>query len=348
MLKLLFIGEQWFGSDSRSLCHALRRIGHIVESVDPCRYFPETSTILSKVISKLSYTVQCKAFNDVILEKDSLLEPDFIFVFKGRDVNPHTLLSLRQRGRQIAQFYPDVSLYTHGRFIPEAAVHYDIWFTTKSYGIQDVKLIAPHISCKLVHHAFDPDVHRPVHLKSHGLQKLEADVSFIGTWDTDKEETLAYVVNHLPQIKVKIWGSQWERATTPCLKEATQMQPVIGDMYSACITQSKINLAILSGRKRGASSGDMVTARTFQIPAASGFMLHQRTDEAIKLFQEDVHCGYFSDPAELVKKIKYYLQCSEQRDAIRLAGYTHALTHHSMDSRAREISLILESHLHNV
>ena len=59
--------------------------------------------------------------------------------------------------------------------------------------------------------------------------------------------------------------------------------------------------------RKGASSGDLITARTFHIPACGGFMLHERTAEVREFFDEGRECAMFEGAAEMVAKVGYYL-----------------------------------------
>ena len=109
---------------------------------------------------------------------------------------------------------------------------------------------------------------------------------------------------------------------------------VFGIEYAKAIRASRINLAILSEQREGASSGDQITARTFEIPAAGGFMLHERTEEAMGYFEDGKECVFYADPDDLVAKIRYYLAHEDERAAIAAAGRRRCLSSgYSVDDR---------------
>ncbi len=77
--------------------------------------------------------------------------------------------------------------------------------------------------------------------------------------------------------------------------------------------------------RKGASSGDLITARTFHIPACGGFMLHERTAEVRAFFKEGTDCGMFEGAEEMVEKVGYYLDHPGEREAIAEAGHLRCL-----------------------
>src|SRR5262249_23122090 len=143
-------------------------------------------------------------------------------------------------------------------------------------------------------HCFDPEVHAPVALDHDDQARYSCEASFIGTWSPKKEALLAHILDVLPHLELKIWWTQWERARAD-LGLCVQGWAPTGREYAKAISASSINIAILSEARGEASSGDLTTTRTFEIPAVGGFMLHERTAEAQSLFVEGAECAMFAD-----------------------------------------------------
>ena len=130
------------------------------------------------------------------------------------------------------------------------------------------------------------------------------------------------------------------KGLNPLTPEAPKFNGVdiTGAEYAKAIRLSSVNLGFLIERQAGASSGDLITSRTFHIPASGGFMLHERTDEARDYFVEDRECAMFGDSEEMVAKIAHYLAHPDERRTIAEAGYRRCQTSdYSIDHRARAI-----------
>ena len=136
---------------------------------------------------------------------------------------------------------------------------------------------------------------------------------------------------------MKIWGNHWERSKAN-LGPGLMRRSVLGVEYAKAIQTAAITLAPLVERMSDAVRGDLVTARTFEIPAAGGFMLHERNDEVAQYFEEGRECAMFGDEDELADKVRFYLYHRGERDRIAAAGQARCLSSsYSVDDRAAAV-----------
>ncbi len=337
-MKILCAGPLWRGSNAGGLFRALSREGCMIEVVDEFYFVSlQSRTKKLKIAERLIRPWQETEYNNAIKRQVVTFKPDVLLVYKGVFVQPQTLLFARKNNCKIALFYPDVSMTAHGKNIPQSIPLYDLIFTTKTFGIKDMVDKYGVKNMFFIPHGFDPDIHRPLNLSAKDKAMYANEVSFIGTWSPKKEKWLAHVKEALPHVDLKIWGGQWDRSSTASLGPAIQKVYLIGDLYAAAIQCSLINLAILSEQVSGASSGDLITSRTFHIPGANGFMLHERNEESVLYYKEDEQAGFFDGPEELVEKIKIFLDDPARREKIRAAGFAHTWATHSLDARAKSI-----------
>ena len=337
-LRILMVSDLWQGSDSYALARAFRRAGHSVTIVSDSTYYGrEWSSRVLRAARKLLRPFIVRDFNAALTKAANGLQPHLLFVCKGQLVEPYAIEAAKKAGALAALWWPDVSFFAHGPSIPRAVPHYDWVFTTKTFGLADLKAKFGMTSASFLPHAFHPEVHRKFRCDESDIARYGCDASFIGTWSPKKQALMEALVAARPGIKLKIWGMQWEKAGAK-LAPWIESREVLGAEYAKAIRLSKVNLGILSEMRKGASSGDLITARTFHIPACGGFMLHERTTEAAEFFVEGRECAMFEGAEEMAAKVGYYLDHPQEREEIAEAGHVRCLhSGNSVDDRVRAI-----------
>jgi hypothetical protein len=337
-LRILMVCDLWQGSDSYALARAFRRAGHSVTIVSDSTYYGrEWRSPVLRATRRLMRPFIVRDFNEALIKNAEGLQPHLLFVCKGQLVEPYAIQAAKKAGALAALWWPDVSFFAHGPSIPRSVPHYDWVFTTKTFGLADLKAKFGMSRASFLPHAFHPEVHRKFRCDASDHDRYGCDVSFIGTWSPKKQALLEALVAARPDVKLKIWGMQWEKAGNK-LSRWVESREVLGAEYAKAIRLSKVNLGILSEVRKGASSGDLITARTFHIPACGGFMLHERTDEVREFFCEGRECGMFSGAEEMVGKVGYYLEHPQEREQVADAGHLRCLqSGNSVDDRVRAI-----------
>lgn len=338
-LRILCIGETWWGSDARSAFAALRRMGHSIDIVDEAHFVPtEWESFAGRALRKAFRSTMVKELTHRCGKLVHLLKPDALFVFKGNYVTAELINNARSAGALAVNYYPDVSFFTHGPQLPKALVEYDHVFNAKTFGLADMRLHGVR-SVSFLPPGFDPEVHRPLELSEAERERFACDVSFIGTWSPKKESILSTLAEALPHVRLRIWGNQWEKRQSRSLDDAVMGVGITGDDYTRAICASKISLGLLSEARTGASSGDLITARTFQIPACGSFMLHERTSEVVQYFEEGHDAEFFEDGTELANKVEKYLADASQRDATAWNGRNRSIgSDYSIDERMSHVT----------
>jgi spore maturation protein CgeB len=331
---ILFLGADWWGSDARALAVALRQSGNALIEVTYEDFLPiQWSTFPLRVLRRLARPFFVQNYNQAVGVHAGNQAIDFVLVFKGMLLQAATLERFRKQGTPIYCFYPDVSFHDHGSEIQGCLPLYDCLFTTKSYHLEDKALCSQIKQMRLVSHGFDPEVHRPIAISDSMRRQYGCDVSFVGCWSPKKEILLASIICDNPNLTVRIWGPGWKKAEEK-IRHSWQGRGAYGDELAIIYGASKINLGLLSEAGGGTRSGDLVTARTWQIPAAGGFMLHEDTAELANYFAPGKEVGVFNAQDDLPGKIKFYLANDAERlrilqsscDRCRNSAYNHGST----------------------
>ncbi len=322
---VLFLGAHWWGSDSRALAVALRRLGHIVIELNYEDFVPvHWSSLVLRSVRKILLPLFVRDYNRAILEHLGNRGIDFMLVFKGKHLSPETLERFSMSPLPAYCMYPDVSFLDHGPNIWECLPFYQCVFTTKSFHMQDTNLRQRVKDLRLVSHGFDPDVHRPVEIAPRAQAAYACEVSFVGCWSAKKQHFLDELLRQNSRLRLRVWGPGWDRAGE-LLQACWEGRGAYGDELCLIYQASKINLGLLSEAGGGTTVGDQVTARTWQIPAAGGFMLHEATAELEHYFSPGREVGVFASPAELAEKTSWYLANEQARREVAAAGHRRCL-----------------------
>ncbi len=337
-----FLGADWLGSDARAMAVEFRRLGHVLVELHYEDYLPNRWRSFSlKVIRKMALPLIQRQYNQVVTELLAIQALDFLLVFKGMLLDATTLEQFKKQGIPCYLVYPDSSFKDHGRNIWECLPLYDAVFTTKSYHMDDEAVKRRAGSLHFINHGFDPEVHRPIRPNQTLVSSYACDVSFVGHWSPKKERMTQDIIDALPAVDIKLWGPGWERAQ-PQVREKWAGRGAFGDELAAIYSFSRINLGLLSEGGTGARMGDQTTARSWQIPAAGGLLLHEDTQEIRKYFAADEEVVLFGSLAEAISKISQLLANEEQREKIRKAGYERCVN--APYTYAPAVKTVLEYH----
>lgn len=337
-LRILTVAETWQGSNAYAFVRAFRRAGHSV-SVLADEWFAASGwqSRPMKAARRLLWPVILREATGAAVRDAENFRPHLFFVFKGIMVSPEAIRAVQDRGGVAINFWPDTSFVDHGKTASHALPCYDWIFTTKTFGPADLQARFGIETASFLPHGFDPETHRPTAGDAYDVALYGCDASFIGTWSPKKEKLLGALAAGIPDLDLKIWGSQWERAGAKAGSRASR-RPIFGAEYAKAIGASKINIAILFEGNANAASGDRLTSRSFHIPASGGFMLHERSDEIAAHFEEDRECAMFGSAEELADKVGFYLAHDTARQRIAEAGHARALSSgYSIDERARTV-----------
>ncbi|MGK6351560.1 CgeB family protein [Parapedobacter sp. DT-150] len=251
-----------------------------------------------------------------LVRKANVQQPyDIVWIDKGITINPETLQDIKQLSpkTKIVSYSPDNMALRHNQSqnYLNCLPLYDHIFTNKSYILDDMRRLGAK-DIKFENNSYESKFHYPHVLTNEEVKRLGGDVGFIGMWEKERGESISYLAKN--GIKVKVFGDgRWNK-----YKGAPNFEilpGVFSEDYSKALQAFKISLCFL--RKL---NFDQQTTRTMEIPACGGFMLAERTEEHLALFEEGKEAAFFSSDEELLEKCIYYLAHDDDRKKIAKAG----------------------------
>ena len=322
VLKILFIGPSSKGSTTLQRMQCLKQLGHHVVGVDstqPILIGP--LSLLNRICFRLGLAWDISGANKLILDCIHKGAFDIVWIEKGLTIKHDTLIKIKvlQPKVKLVAYSPDNMLITvnQSRKYLKSIPFYDWHITTKSFNVSDlISLGAQNVY--FIEKAFDPDAYHPIDLSLIDRTYWESDIAFLGGYEKPRYEMMLALANQ--GINITIWGPGWEPFINSHPNLTVKPGWVQAEDAAKVFSSTKINLHFL--RK---IAYDLQTARSVEIPACGGFMLAERTQEHLGLFDEGIEAEFFDDINELLSKIKYYLGHCEQRTTIAAAGYERCL-----------------------
>lgn len=242
---------------------------------------------------------------------------DLVWIDKGTTICPETLKYIKKASPQtkIISYSPDNMALRHNQSQQylECIPLYDYIITNKSYILDDMHKLGAKNVC-FVNNSYETTFHHPYKLTKEEQKKFGSEVCFIGAWEQERFDSILHLVNN--GIKVTVFGGgKWLKYKNEHPNLIIMGYSLIGEDYCKAICAAKISLCFL--RKM---NFDKQTTRSVEIPACGGFMLAERTDEHLSLFEEDKEAVFFSNNDELLEKCRYYLSHEDERNMIAIAG----------------------------
>lgn len=327
-MRVLYCGQLWKGGTCRERAAALRARGWHVDEFDTTRYLRSGGAILGRIQHRTIFGPAVSALNrDLLAAVSASARPDVIWIDKGTWVFASTVRMLKKITASIVVHYtPDPAFTVHkSRHFREALPTYDVCVTTKRYeldlyklaGAQDVVFNLQGVDNKFPQSDAASEISSP----------RRSGCTFIGHREAHYEKLLAHLADRA--IPLSIWGPSWESISgrDGALSGCVRGGPVWGDEYLNRLTDSRIGIGLLSKL-----CADQFTTRSFEIPAAGSMLLAERTKEHMELFAEGREAEFFSSPAELVEKARFYLENEAERASIAASGRARALSSYTWDA----------------
>jgi len=321
MNKVLYIYQNYtndYSSASLSILKALKKIKELdikELEIKPISYTNNINRILNKLPFLRSINV--KKQNNRLQEVLNMGNYNFLFVMKGTDIKPETLRLIKDvnPSLKLICFNPDdpFNEASSNSDIVSAIPLYDyycIWTRQLDYQLRKAN------ANEIIYLPFgvDNEIIYPVDAES------QYDISFVGNGDAERHQLIKAlndeIVKNKLKYKVHIFGDNWPSIGEQVVVHGQRN----GIELLKTISASKLNLNLL--RKQNKNSINM---RTFEIPAANGFMLHEASEEAKTFFIENEEVVYFTSIKDLLDKCKFYLSNEIKLNQVRKNGYDRIL-----------------------
>ncbi|MBT3917554.1 MAG: glycosyltransferase [Rhodospirillaceae bacterium] len=337
--SILFVGQTVAGSRTKQRIKALENLGCRVEVIAtslPGASYEDKPSLMTRLRYRLRYPADAAGANGKILNRLNENQFDVLWLERAVEIGANTLRRAKQLNSIIKIVWyaeDDMMNPRHRTRQVEAAMpYYDLWVTTKSFNAELNEV--PTFGVKnilFVNNSYDPSLHRPINPSEQDRTDFGSEVSFVGTHEKDRADSLIYLAQQ--GVPVRVWGNGWTAYKDQVPGLLIEGRPAYDDEYVKVICCSEINLCFLRKENR-----DLQTCRSIEIPACGGFMLHERNAEMSAIFKEDSEAAYFTSDQDLLEQCKKWLMDSTARGEVAKNGLGKVTKGtFSHDDRLREI-----------
>jgi len=338
-VRMMIASEFIYGSTARGLVSGFRALGWDVAEVDLLHFAVRGRGMLTRAAARLLWNNALREYNAEILRVAELNRIELFLTVKGTNIARSTVERLRANGTRVVVFYPDF-VFDHAGVDTAVLAATNFIITTKSFQANYLdKLVGP-ARHAFVHHGYCSSAHSRRHAP--GATPYRWDIGFIGNASPHKATHLATVARAFPDQRFIVVGNGWtDLAKGTPLAPFVLGAPLTGDYFARAIEETRINLAIHHGEAGSNKWQDLTSTRTFEIPAAGGFMLHVDNDEVRALYEPGREIDVFKGEEQLIERIGHYLANETERATIAEAGYARCVPAYSLETRAGEIATLL-------
>ena len=288
----------------------------------------------------------------------------FFSYFYDACVTPETIDEIRSMGIKTINWYCNASYQLH--LVAEISPHYDFCLVPEKFRLADYKAIGA--NPVYFQEAANPRIYKPYSVP------YEYDVSFVGQKYGNRAEFIHFLNQH--SVNVRVWGTGWlpkpvdaknavstwvklrevlktrdgiKKITSKLKRMITSSRyrlphqicgnPLSDQEMVEMFNRSKINLgfSVVGETYSTTDPIKQIRLRDFEIPMSGGFYMTEYFPELEDFYEIGKEIVCFTDKADLLHKVIYYLEHPDEREQIRWAGFKRAQKYHSWQKRFADL-----------
>ena len=330
-MKILLLGSDYNWSIERIYKRELCNLGHEVVHLPIQNWFYDFyyKSSLNKILSRIGLSsIESKIQQRVLTEVKGLTF-DLIWVFKGMEIQPKTLIELKRYTKRIINFNPDNPFIFSGKGSGNKNVTngmhlYDEHFT---YDHQVKEKIEKELGmkCSLIPFGFDQEV--IINDDLHSVQDIKA-VCFVGNPDSYRTEILKVILDN--GLLLHVYGNGWDKFL------AHPNLSIHGSAYKNeyYLTLRKYRVQLNIMRMHNLDSHNM---RSIEIPGCGGLMLAPLTRDHRTFFEEGKEAFFYDNSNQLITQVKNMFELEEEEvQIIRINAREKVLKNFSYSNLTKE------------
>lgn len=257
---------------------------------------------------KINTAYRIKKLNAALIDDCINNRPDIVWIFKGVNILPDTLLQLKALGIKLINFngdHPFLRTFrsSGGIEIEQCVPLYDLHF---SYSREIIKEIVSRYQGK-VETEFLPFGFELSNIESEKInaacsKEENLKICFIGNPDNQMRRKLIMDI-FAAGLPIDLYGKGWHKFLPGNLSGITIHDEANDDDYWKVLRRYRVQLNIF--RPHNLNSHNM---RTFEIPVVGGIQLAPYSDEHNEFFEDNKNIFLYDSSEQMIQKAKMLLQ----------------------------------------
>ena len=297
--------------------------------------------ICVKIELRISRGRTISRINDGLISAVREFMPDILFIYRPQLISGATISRIKEGNSKLIiccynnddPFSEEYPFYYWKVFLSSISL-YDIVFAYRPKNIPEYYELGAK-KVVLSPPWYDSTITYPApSFNSDGERIYSHDVVFIGHYENDGR--VEYIKSLVREgLDVGLYGPEWNKKikNDPILKRFYPVRYLNIEECNRVLCASKMALVIYSK-----FNNDVYTRRCFEIPATGTMMIAKRTNDMMRLFQEEEEIIYFDKIEELIKKSKYYSNNIDICKKVGINGMRRAIdSGYDVNSRASKL-----------
>jgi spore maturation protein CgeB len=304
-MKILIIGSDYNWSIERIYKRELLQLGHEIIHVPVQNWHydfyyksPMHKTLVRLGLTRLQINIQKR-----LLAQLNGQFFDLIWVFKGMELTPQTLQTLKKQTTRLINFNPDNPFIFSGKGSGSKNITQSIHLYNEHFTYDHVVKSRIEsefgLKCILVPFGFDNEVISTEELNE--VEEIKA-VCFVGNPDAYRSKILQEILNK--GLPLHVYGHDWQKHLKH--PNLTIHGAVYEKDYYKTLRKYRVQLNIM--RVHNLDSHNM---RSIEVPGCGGIMLAPRTKDHEAFFEEGKEAFYYNNVKDLVDQADMILKLGD-------------------------------------
>lgn len=341
MIKILILGD----NKAHNIEYNYAKYFNIDLSIT-CEIYPSydlfnkilNKSKFNKIVNRLNVNWLLGKINKNILIHVKQFQPDIVWIFKGMEILPETIIEIKKNGSKVINYNPDHPFLFSG--IGSGNKNVTNSFSLFDYHVtynQSLKVkIEQQYGIPTFLLPFGYELNDAIYKNISKIEEINK-VCFIGNPDKTRIKFISYLLEN--NIQITVFGHGWSsklKGFKNCeIFDAVYHEKMWENMY-----KYRIQLNIFREHNEGSHN-----MRTFEIPAIGGIQLAPDTIEHRGYFEQEKEIFLYNNMLDCLNQINKILGLSSNQVAlIKLAARKHSIdSEYSYEERAKKVAIFFKS-----